>query len=425
MRSREFAIPLRLSFYVCGHLGYPDRPALPVNRVRLRVVGTNQVVAEAVAPRNDLAQRISWDLRASAGKRGVIEVIDELALDAYAWIAVARFDPPVVTVPRLDPEVIAKRSIAAAQLAETFGLRELEPAVRAIVLDEQAELSVRAAAARTLTAFHPDPKRSAFIRIVADPGSFQAVRARRFSPRSRQPNTRRAKTSWARSPRTLPGRRLQAGLAEALAETSEGAELLLTLIEAGSLSPAHLQSAAIQAKLKSHGDGGFAGRVEKLTSALPPVEENTRQLIATRSQGFVGARADATRGRLVFEKTCAACHQIGGKGALVAPQLDGEGLRGPERILEDILDPNRNVDPAFFATLLAMKDGRVVSGLVRREDGPNLILVDRNGKETTIPSADVEQRRLTRLSPMPADFGVVIAEGDLYDLVAFLLARPR
>ena len=127
----------------------------------------------------------------------------------------------------------------------------------------------------------------------------------------------------------------------------------------------------------------------------------------------------------MFEKNCAGCHQIGGRGALVGPQLDGEGLRGSERILEDILDPNRNVDPAFHATLLALRDGRVISGLVRREEGPNLILVDRNGKETKIPSADVEERRLTRLSAMPADFGTVIAEGDLYDLVAFLLAGAR
>jgi hypothetical protein len=52
-------------------------------------------------------------------------------------------------------------------------------------------------------------------------------------------------------------------------------------------------------------------------------------------------------------------------------------------------------------------------------------VVNRTGKETTIPSADVEEPTPTRLSPIPADFGVVIAEGDLYDLVAFLLAQAR
>ncbi len=225
----------------------------------------------------------------------------------------------------------------------------------------------------------------------------------------------------AKVARDLPAR-LQANLAESLAETNDGAELLLTLIETGSLTASHLQSATIQAKLKSHSNGHFTSSIEKLTSALPPVEEKTRRLIAARSQGFASAQADARRGRLVFEKNCAGCHQIGGRGALVGPQLDGEGLRGSERVLEDILDPNRNVDPAFHATLLALRDGRVISGLVRREEGSNLVLVDRSGKETTIPLADVEERRLTRLSAMPADFGAVIAEGELYDLVAFLLA---
>ena len=423
LRSREFAIPARLSLYVCGHLGYPDRPASPVNRVRLRVVGTDQVVAEAVAPRNDVAQRVSWDLTAHAGKRGVIEVIDELDLDAYAWIAVARFDPPVVVVPKLDPEVVARRSIAAAQLAETFGLRELEPAVRGIVLDELAEPSVRAAAARTLIAFHPDPRRSALIRIVADPKL--SSRAARGDP------DRRGVGRSAGEQR--PGRQGRPGTAGAAAgEPGGGAGR----DERRGRASAHADRSGV-ARGQPPAVGGDSGqaeitrrralrrRVEKLTSALPPIEEKTRQLIASRSQGFVSAQADATRGRLVFEKTCAGCHQIGGRGAVVGPQLDGEGLRGPERVLEDILDPNRNVDPAFHATLLALRDGRVISGLVRREEGPNLILVDRNGKETTIPSADVDERRLTRLSPMPADFGVVLAEGDLYDLVAFLLAGKR
>ena len=423
VRSREFVIPPKLSLYVCGHLGYPDRPASPVNMVRLRVVGTDQVVAEALAPRNDNARLVSWDLKAHAGKRGVLEVIDGLDLKAYAWIAVARVDPPVVVVPKLDPEVVARRSIAAAQLAETFGLRELEPAVRRIVVDELAEPTVRAAAAAALTSFHPDPRRSALIRIVADPKLSVGLREAILTDVA-SADRPASKELVGQVARELPAR-LQASLAESLAETSDGADLLLTLIEAGSLAASHLQSAVIEGKLRSHGDGRFAAAVAKLTSALPPIEEKTRQLIAARSQGFVHAASDATRGRLVFEKNCAGCHQIGGRGALVGPQLDGEGLRGSERVLEDILDPNRNVDPAFHATLLALRDGRVISGLVRREEGPNLILVDRNGKETPIPSAEVEERKLTRLSPMPADFGVVIAEGDLYDLVAFLLAQAR
>jgi putative heme-binding domain-containing protein len=394
-----------------------------VNKVRLRIAGTDQVVAEAVAPRNDVAQQVSWDLKAHLGKRGLLEVIDGLDLDSYAWIGVARVEPRVVVVPELDPAIVASRSVAAAQLAETFGLRELEPAVRGIVVDAFAETSVRAAAARTVTSFHPDPTRSALVRIVADPKLSVGLRESILTDAA-SADRAASKDLLGKIARELPAR-LQASLADSLAETSDGAGLLLTLAEAGSLAASHLQSPAIQAKLKSHGDGRLAGRMEKLTSALPPIEEKTRQLIAARSQGFVHAQAVAARGRLVFEKNCAGCHQIGGRGALVGPQLDGEGLRGSERILEDILDPNRNVDPAFHATLLALRDGRLISGLVRREEGANLIVVDRNGKETAVSSADVEERKITRLSPMPADFGVVFAEADLYDLVAYLLDASK
>ncbi len=311
----------------------------------------------------------------------------------------ARVDPAVVVVPKLDPEVVERRSIAAAQLAETFGLCALEPAVRGIVLDEFAEPSARAAAARHA---HRVPSRPEALCAHPDRGRSQAFdRASRGDPEGCCIVRSTGEQRHGRQGRQGTSGEAAGGLAEALAETSDGAKLLLSLIEAGSLAASHLQSAAIEAKLKSHGDGRFAGRVKTLTSALPPIEEKTRQLIASRSQGFVGAQADPTRGRLVFEKTCSGCHQIGGRGAVVGPQLDGEGLRGPERVLEDILDPNRNVDPAFHATLLALRDGRVISGLVRREEGPNLIVVDRNGKETAIPSADVEERRLTRLSPTP------------------------
>ena len=57
-----------------------------------------------------------------------------------------------------------------------------------------------------------------------------------------------------------------------------------------------------------------------------------------------------------------------GEGAkdVVNPPTDGERWRPP---IEDVLDPNRNVDQAFRATTLALVDGQVISGLLLREDG--------------------------------------------------------
>ena len=164
--------------------------------------------------------------------------------------------------------------------------------------------------------------------------------------------------------------------------------------------------------------------MKTLTLALPPIEEKTRQLIASREPRVSWSpKPIATRGRLVFEKTQPAAIRLAdGEGRVDRPPAR---WRGPAR---SGADPRRYPRPQPQRRSRLSRDPAgparwpVSLGVGAQEEGANLIVVDRNGKETTIPSADVDERKLTRLSPMPADFGVVIAEGDLYDLVAFLLA---
>jgi putative heme-binding domain-containing protein len=126
---------------------------------------------------------------------------------------------------------------------------------------------------------------------------------------------------------------------------------------------------------------------------------------------------------MLFTKNCALCHQIGNQGSKIAPQLDGVGTRGLERLLEDILDPSRNVDQAFRATTLALKDGQVISGLLLREEGAVLVMADAQGKEQRIAKDAVESRTVSQLSPMPANFGEQLSETDLYHLLAYLLEQ--
>ena len=114
----------------------------------------------------------------------------------------------------------------------------------------------------------------------------------------------------------------------------------------------------------------------KLLEGLPKTDERIAKAIATRAADFAKASPNSDRGVAVFQKNCAACHQIAGKGNRVGPQLDGAGNRGVERLLEDVLDPNRNVDVNFRATILALDDGQVVNGIIVREEGPVLVLVD-------------------------------------------------
>ena len=63
--------------------------------------------------------------------------------------------------------------------------------------------------------------------------------------------------------------------------------------------------------------------------------------------------------------------------------------------------------------------------LVRRPQQPanDHLVVPLNGKEVRIPKADVEDRRTSLLSPMPANFNETIKEEDFHHLMAFLLQQ--
>jgi len=114
---------------------------------------------------------------------------------------------------------------------------------------------------------------------------------------------------------------------------------------------------------------------------------------------------------------------IANKGSKIGPQLDGIGIRGLDRLLEDILDPSRNVDQAFRTTSITLNDGKIVSGLFLREDGEVLVLADDKGKEVRVAKETVDRKTTLQLSPMPANFGDQIIEADMVHLLAYLLEQ--
>jgi putative heme-binding domain-containing protein len=217
--------------------------------------------------------------------------------------------------------------------------------------------------------------------------------------------------------------RLQTVIAADLAGSRAGGEKLLETIAAGKASARLLQDRFVEVRLAEAKVPKLAERVAKLTEGLPPADQKMQELYKRRKGGFATAETDVAQGAKVYEKHCANCHQLAGKGAKIGPQLDGVGIRGVDRLLEDILDPNRNVDQAFRATTFALKDGQTLTGLVLREEGEIIVVADAQGKEVRVPKNTVEERSVSQLSPMPANLVDQIAEPDFYHLLAFLLQQ--
>lgn len=105
---------------------------------------------------------------------------------------------------------------------------------------------------------------------------------------------------------------------------------------------------------------------------------------------------------------------------MVGPQLDGAVTRSVERLLEDIITPDRNVDRAFRTSSFLLEDGRVIVGLVTVDTSTEIRVVESNGKARVIDPQTVEQRREAGRSLMPGNLWETLSPQQLGDLIGFI-----
>jgi putative heme-binding domain-containing protein len=218
---------------------------------------------------------------------------------------------------------------------------------------------------------------------------------------------------------------LQNVLAMALCQTSEGIESLLQKITKGEASARILQDKKVNERFMLKATVKSRELATALLKELPPADEQLSKKILAIRDSYPKAASSESRGKLVFQKHCVACHRIGTEGATVGPQLDGIGGRGAERLLEDILDPNRNVDAAFSTINIATNEGDILSGLKTGEDAQEIVIVDSQAREHRIPLNEIAQRKPSRLSPMPSGFAEVLNTEEIHDLLSYLISASR
>jgi putative heme-binding domain-containing protein len=420
LRSKPFSLPPRLRFYLCGHDGEPGRAPNHRNVIRLRHARTGEVLAEAAPPRSDTARQVVWDLSAHAGEPGVFEATDGDSGDAWAWLAFGRLDPPVILWPSLAPGEAARRQQTALELIARHRL-PLGESLRGLLHQPELDETVRAAIAMTSAKLDPAHAGSLLTPFLSadHPLPIRQRAGETLAELSRDPQ---ALTPLIEAMKTAP-QRLQLAWAQNLAASAASADRLLQAASDGQLPPRLFQDRRLRDQLLAVRPADAAGRLDQLTRRLPAPDAERERLLHRRAEAFATAKTDPARGARLFQQHCAPCHRIGAEGAVIGPQLDGIGQRGLERLLEDVLDPNRAVDPAFHTTVLTLKDGEVVSGLFRREEGELLVLANPAGQEFTVPKREVAARQTRDTSLMPENFGDLLSEPEFNDLLAFLLAQ--
>ena len=424
VQSRPFSIPEKITIQLCGHDGYPDKPAKGVNYVVLREVPNGAEIARVPAPRSDGVVSRTLDLAAYAGRSGRLEIVDGDTGAAYAWIGFAGTEPSVVPLPAAslrDDDARLQQGIA---LAQRWKVASAMPAVARLARDPARGSQVRAAA---LDALAGELAVEVSGEVLAEQGGApvlvaSAIRAFALHASSGAGQDRIAAIGSALA--ALPSR-LQRSVAAEMAEHQ--GEWLLAMVESRAVSSAVLVDAGVRSALEKSAPADWQKRHAALTANVPSDLERLQKLTAERLQAFNSGGRDAAsgeRGGEIFATQCVICHQLGGKGNLVGPQLDGVGKRGAERLLEDIINPNQNVDHAFQLSYVTLKNGETKAGLFRREEGETLVFADAAGAEFAVVAADVTKREDTGLSLMPPIFGDALAAEQMFDLASFLMSQP-
>lgn len=131
-------------------------------------------------------------------------------------------------------------------------------------------------------------------------------------------------------------------------------------------------------------------------------------------------KADASRGRAVFSKTCASCHLMYGEGGKIGPDLTGSNRANLDYILLNSVDPSYDVPEGYKMVLIQTVDGRLLNGVVAEEDARRVILKTVEQPQVVIAKEDIEARKISAKSMMPDGQLEQMKPQEMLDLIKYL-----
>jgi putative heme-binding domain-containing protein len=293
-------------------------------------------------------------------------------------------------------------------------LGQLSETAKRVAAAEESPLNTREQAI-TLIGHRPSVEVKTLLADLFDPGRPQGVQLASARALAAYPEREVATIllrPWRGLTPTVRGEVLQILLSRSL-----WVGPLLDAIESGTVAAALIPETR-RALLMNSPDASLRARARALFQNGSP---GPRQPVIARYKESLGRPGRRDRGQVVFERECLTCHRLGERGYAVGPNLASVQRRTAEEILIHILDPNREVAPDFVEYTVALKDGRILSGIVEAETAAGLTLKRAGGEMDTVLRRDIEAITSTGRSLMPEGLEQRISPEEMADLLTFLL----
>jgi putative membrane-bound dehydrogenase-like protein len=207
-----------------------------------------------------------------------------------------------------------------------------------------------------------------------------------------------------------------------LASTKEGAKALLKAVEAKTV-PATALSPFLVRQLTAFDDAEINALIKSawgdVNAPKADLAERTKKYRDLLTPATL-AKGDLAKGKMLYTATCGQCHKLFGEGQNVGPDITGSNRADLNYLLENVLDPNAVIGKAYQLNLFTMKDGRVMSGVIKEENPAAVKIAMMGGVEFTLPVADIAKREVSKLSTMPEGLFDALPPEMVVDLVKYL-----
>ena len=210
----------------------------------------------------------------------------------------------------------------------------------------------------------------------------------------------------------------QRAVVETLASRKVYAEALLEALKSNQIQPS-----AVPVQVARTLKNLLGKRFAAVYGALPVVGAEREHLIKKYKKlcnPSAIAAADASKGRAVFQKTCAACHVLYGEGGNVGPELTGANRANLDYILLNSVYPSLDVPYAYRTVSVLTVDGRVVNGVLAEEDDTKIVLRTPEQPRVVIAKDDIDFRKISPQSMMPDGQLDAMKPQEVIDLVKYL-----
>lgn len=290
--------------------------------------------------------------------------------------------------------------------------------IKKIVRDGKTDLGVRKASLKTLIDARP-PDLRLLCESVLDAGELNGVAARGLALFDDPAIGRRLAQTYRRfHPLDRPA------VLEVLVSRPTFARELLDNIGTGNRQvPREDISAVLARQILNLKNEELSAKLTRVWGELRDSPAEKKQLIArlrTQYQPAALTKADLPQGRVVYQKVCAQCHTLYGEGGKIGPDLTGSQRNNLEYLLENMIDPSSVVSADYRMTMLTLRDGRQVSGILAAENDRTLSL--KTATETlNVEKKNIEERFPSTQSMMPDNLLQPLSEAQVRDLIAYLM----